>query len=145
MEQARRIVVDAKVPEISLDVTFTRVAMVGAATRDFFPGHHDPEYARSQGKESIYFNTMSIGAFLDRVTTDWLGPDWFIRRRVLRMIESIFPGQTLRADGIVTEVSKEAGHIRDVTISVTARTEEVICATAQITLEAPGVRRRAAR
>jgi len=131
---------EAILPEISLDVPFSRVAMVSPASWDYFPGHHDPDYARAQGKRSIYLNTMALGAFLDRVATDWLGPDWFIRGRVLRMQQSVCAGDILQAGGVVTAVNEEAGKIRDVVVDVTGRTANGICVTAQITLEPPGSR-----
>ena len=37
-----------QLPTVVDDITYRRVIMNAAATWDYFPGHHDPEYARSR-------------------------------------------------------------------------------------------------
>lgn len=58
-------------PRVTMHVPFAKVILNAAATNDYFPGHHDPEYARAQGQRNIYLNTMAIEGFIDRVATDW--------------------------------------------------------------------------
>src|SRR4029078_4373083 len=66
-------------------ITYRRVVMNAATTWDYFPGHHDPGYARSQGQPTIYVNTMHFQGFIDRVATTWAGPLAFIVRRRMAM------------------------------------------------------------
>ena len=40
-------------PVVRQPVSYRRVVMNPGATWDYFPGHHDPEYARSQGQPTI--------------------------------------------------------------------------------------------
>jgi len=89
-------------PRIELPITFKRVIQDVAATRDYFPGHHDPEYAQGQNQKTIYLNTMFFQGFIDRVVTDWSGPLTFITRRKMRMQGSVYAGDTLYGEGRVT-------------------------------------------
>ncbi|MGH9216138.1 MAG: hypothetical protein ACRDZS_07780, partial [Acidimicrobiales bacterium] len=68
-------------PRVDDEITYRRVIMNPATTWDYFPGHHDPEYARSQGQPTIYVNTMHFLGFVDRLATEWGGPRSFIARR----------------------------------------------------------------
>jgi hypothetical protein len=46
-------------PEINMFISYRKVIQNVVATRDFFPGHHNPEYARAQGVEKhISSNTL---------------------------------------------------------------------------------------
>ena len=59
-------------PRVEDEITYRRVIMNPATTWDYFPGHHDPEYARSQGQPTIYINTMHFLGFVDRLATESL-------------------------------------------------------------------------
>ena len=45
-------------PVVTMPVTVGRCVLDAATTRDFFPGHHDREYALAQGARDVYLNTM---------------------------------------------------------------------------------------
>lgn len=92
---------------IRLPVTYTMVAGVVGGTRDYFPGHHDPRYARAQGLPDIYLNTTFLQGLLDRIALQWAGPSWFVRRRTLLMHASIFPGDVIEGSGTVTAVADD--------------------------------------
>jgi acyl dehydratase len=110
------------VPNVWLEVTYTRVASVVAATWDYFPGHHDPNYATSQGQETIYLNTMVLSGFMDRVVTDWAGPSAFIARRLFTMRSSVYPGVTLLGSGEILSkgLGEDGMRIAEVAVSLTA-------------------------
>ncbi|MEA2024521.1 MAG: hypothetical protein U9N79_09565, partial [Actinomycetota bacterium] len=80
-----------------------------ATTRDFFPGHHDRDYARAQGARDVYLNTMFYHGFIDRVVTDWTGPDGVITRRALQMLTPACAGDTLTTSATITSERREAG------------------------------------
>lgn len=90
-------------PAVSIEVTYKRICMNAASTWDWFPGHHNPEYARSQGQRTIYLSTLFFHGFVDRGLNEWAGPDALIRRRTISMIRSIYPGQTAILSGKVVE------------------------------------------
>jgi hypothetical protein len=94
-------------PQIEvLDVE--RVIAGATATRTFFGGHIDPEYARSQGRSHIYMATGPILGLLDRYVTDWAGPLAFLRKRAVKMADSLYAGTTIRINGVVTRKWSEA-------------------------------------
>lgn len=125
-----------ELPPISLDVTYQRVCLNAAATWDWFPGHHDPEYARRQGQRTIYLSTLFFHGFVDRLVTDWAGPGSFIRRRRIRMVRSIYAGQTATARGRVSAVHQEEGRGL-VEVEVVVESEEGPCVPAELTVELP--------
>ncbi len=88
-------------PVITMPVTVGRCVLDAATTRDFFPGHHDRDYAHAQGARDVYLNTMFYHGFVDRVVTDWAGPDAFIMRRALRMLTPACAGDTLTTSAAI--------------------------------------------
>jgi acyl dehydratase len=119
---------------IVLEVTYGRVATLVAATWDPFPGHHDPAFAKAQGQKDIYLNTMMLSGFVDRVALEWSGPTWFLRRRAMRMLGSVYPGDVLTGTGTVKTVSANPDGTVDVVVGVTGSTAAGPCITAEITL-----------
>ena len=122
-------------------ITYRRVVMNAATTWDYFPGHHDPAYARSQGQPTIYINTMHFQGFIDRVATTWAGPLAFVVRRRMAMRRPIFAGDTMVGEGRVTrrwvdDASGAPRHLVELAIAVTNQ-HGVLCSPATVTLELP--------
>jgi acyl dehydratase len=107
-------------PVLELPITYARVIAIPAATWDFFPGHHDPFYAQSQGQETIYLSTMFYSGFLDRIVTDWAGPHAFIRVRELSMTGSVYAGEHLTGRGQVAAKRVEPNGMRVIDVQVSA-------------------------
>lgn len=126
-----------RIGKISMHVPFEKVILDAAATQDYFPGHHNPEYARGQGQKEIYLNTMAIEGFIDRVATDWAGPHAFIRRREMQMRASIYAGDTMSGEGQVEKRYEDEAGRTLIDIVVTISTEEGIRVPASLTLEVP--------
>ena len=127
------------VTTVTMDVPFERVILDAAATQDYFPGHHNPAYARHQGQKEIYLNTMAIEGFIDRVVTDWAGPHLFIRKRQMQMRSSIYAGDTLQGEGTVDKCYERDGqHFLDVRINIS--TQSGLCVPAALMLELPAAR-----
>ncbi len=127
------------VTPVTVDVPFERVILDAAATQDYFPGHHNPAYARHQGQKEIYLNTMAIEGFIDRVVTDWAGPHVFIRKRQMQMRSSIYAGDTLQGEGTVEKCYRDNDrHFLDVRINIS--TDNGLCVPAVLTLELPALR-----
>ncbi len=124
---------EGDLPPVTLPLTVGRVVLDAAATRDFFPGHHDREYARAQGARDIYLNTMFYHGFVDRVVTDWAGPDAFITRRALRMLTPACAGDTLVTSSVIAGDHEEDGR-RLTDVEITVFTEVGTAATASITV-----------
>ncbi|HIF11023.1 MAG TPA: hypothetical protein EYQ81_15115 [Sneathiellales bacterium] len=63
-----------------------------AATRDYFPGYHNGDYARSQGVRDAYHNTMYLQGFVDRAGYAWARPDaWLFRRQHIYTLRAAVP------------------------------------------------------
>jgi acyl dehydratase len=86
---------DEALPPISLPLTLRRAIQAVAGTRDYYPFHHDEKFARENGAEGIFFNTMFLQAFAARCATEWFGNDAFLRRLEIAMRGSNYVGRTL--------------------------------------------------
>jgi len=118
-------------PEVVLPVTLRLCVHDAAATRDYFPGHHDRDYARAQNARDVYLNTMFFHGFVDRVVTDWAGPETVIRARRLRMIAPVCVGDTIRTRSWVLRRRSE-GDVTIVDVRVEVRSEHGLGAEAVI-------------
>jgi acyl dehydratase len=85
-------------PEISLPLTLRRAIQAVAGTRDYYPFHHDERFARENGAEGIFFNTMFLQAFAGRCATEWFGNDAFLRRLEIAMRGSNYVGRALTVE-----------------------------------------------
>jgi acyl dehydratase len=96
-----------RLPAVSLPLTLRRAIQAVAGTRDYYPFHHDEQFARENGAEGIFFNTMFLQAFAGRCATDWFGNDAFLRRLEIAMRASNYVGRTLTTDAAVANVRQE--------------------------------------
>ena len=110
-------------PTISLELTFRRAIQAVAGTRDYYPVHHDAEFATASGAEGIFFNTMFLQGFVGRALCEWFGHDAFVRRLVVAMRGSNYVGRTLSATGVVAGLRDE-GNRHLVDIDITLATED---------------------
>jgi len=123
-------------PMVTLPVTVGRCVLDAATTRDFFPGHHDRDYARAQGARDVYLNTMFYHGFVDRVVTDWAGPDATVVRRTLRMLTPACAGDTLTTSATITAERIESGRTTvDVDLTVSADAGPAASASITVALE----------
>jgi hypothetical protein len=91
-------------PAIALEVTEQTVILVPVSTWDLFPGHHSPSYARAQGQQDMYLNTIALQGIADRTITDALGPRTWVTRRRMQMVGSVYPSDTLTGVAAVAAV-----------------------------------------
>lgn len=125
------------VSESALSVRPELVSGLASATLDYFPGHHDLNYALEQGVRGTYLNTFSLTGFVDRVVTDWAGPKALITKRRLRMLHPVHAGDELRGELYVLDEAESTcvGRWEDrtpVTVQVAASTEDGICCEAEM-------------
>lgn len=79
----------------SLTVTRSRAALNVMATLDLFPGHHDQRYARNQGVDDVYLNTLFFHGLIDRAAFAAAGGPAVLRHRDLRMLDPAVVGDEL--------------------------------------------------
>ncbi len=128
------VAVGDEITPVSIPVTYKRICMNAAATWDWFPGHHDPEYARSQGQQTIYLSTLFFHGFIDRGLSDWAGPDALLRRRKISMIRSIYPEQTATLTGRVIG-KREVNGTGLIDLELMVSSEEGPCVPSEATLQ----------
>jgi acyl dehydratase len=112
-----------QLPSISLPLTLRRAIQAVAGTRDYYPFHHDEKFARENGAEGIFFNTMFLQAFAGRCATDWFGPAAFLRRLEITMRGSNYIGRTLSVEARETSRHEDNGR-RLVEVEGTLLTED---------------------
>jgi acyl dehydratase len=125
-----------EIPPIVDEITARRVVQNPGATGDYFPGHWDPDYARQQGQRAIYANSLHIFGLLDRAVTEWAGPASFLVRRNVRLVSSMYAGDTVTVSGTVVRTHEDNSQLVDVDLTLTNQNSDVI-ATAQSTVRMP--------
>jgi acyl dehydratase len=127
---------EGDLPPIVLPISFARVCQAAAATWDWFPGHFDPEYARAQGLPTIYVDALFVQGLVDRLATKAGGPDAFITRRKIRMLQPLFAERTATVSGKVISSEKSDGsECKELTATI--HTEDGLCVTAELTVRGP--------
>jgi acyl dehydratase len=127
-----------KLPPISLPLTLRRSVQAVAATRDFYPVHHDPDFAKASGAEGLFFNTMFLQGFVGRVACEWFGNDAFLRRLVVAMRGSNYVDRTLTAEGYISNIRDEDG-ARLIDTQVTLSTEDGPTTDVDFTIQLPNL------
>jgi acyl dehydratase len=99
--------VGQQLPPLTFQVSYTTLALDVAGTRDFYPIHHDPDFAKSNGVQNIFLNTMWYQGLIGRFVTEWGGPESFLRRLKVQMKANGCPGDTLTVRGAVLSTSRD--------------------------------------
>jgi acyl dehydratase len=86
----------------ALDVTMTRMVLQVSGTQDFYPIHHDRDFAREGGHQDIFLNTGFLRAALCRLVSEWAGDEGFVKRLGFQMRRSHLLGDTIGVKGRVT-------------------------------------------
>ncbi len=123
-------------PPLHFPIDYARIILNAAATWDYFPGHHNPDYARAQGQPDIYASTIFFHGLIDRFITDWSGPRTLVRRRRMRMIASVHPGDTLSAEGRVLRCYRE-DQLGLIDLEITLSTARGLCVPASVCARLP--------
>jgi len=96
-------------PGFSLELTMTRMVQQVSGTQDFYPIHHDRDFARSGGHPDIFVNTAFTRAALCRLLTDWAGPAGFVKRLGFQMRRYHLLGDTMQVRGKVVKKYRQDG------------------------------------
>ena len=106
--------VGEEIPSISIGpLSHTQFLFIASSHHDWYPGHHDVEYARAQGLPDIFMNaTWQHGMF-----GGWAGANALPRRIKYRMGRPVVRYDTVQARGVVTGKRVENGeHLVDLDI-----------------------------
>jgi acyl dehydratase len=126
------------VPTFSYDVTATTIVLGALASRDWRPMHHDHDFAVNRnGTRDIFMNTPNQAAWFERYLTDWSGPKGRLGRMTFRMKGSVFPGDTMRLDGVVTGVEVDDAGCTWAAVDVRLTVDGDICTTCAVRIAVP--------
>ena len=99
-----------RLPTTEQTMTTTDLVAYSGATWDWHRLHYDLDYARSLNLPNVVVDGQAFGAILAKHALSWLGPRAFISRLSFKMRAMAFAGDTIRAEGEVTEIRPGAGH-----------------------------------
>lgn len=86
----------------SLELDMTRFVLQVSGTQDWYPVHHDRDFARSQGVPDIFMNTGFLTAATGRLITDWITPGGRLKKYAIQMRKMNLLGETMHVRGKVT-------------------------------------------
>ncbi|MEX2228683.1 MAG: MaoC/PaaZ C-terminal domain-containing protein [Dehalococcoidia bacterium] len=119
------VLADEELPGYTLDLTWTKMAEQVSGSQDFYPVHHDPEFAREAGHADIFYNTGFTQAALSRLLTDWVGTAGWVRKLSFQMRKMNMPNDHLRIKGVVTGKSEGDGPMGEVAIDLWIENDRV--------------------
>ena len=93
----------------SLEINARRAYLGVSGSQDWYPPHHDVDFARKAGHEDIFMTTGFTQAALVRVITDWMGDEGFLKKLSFQMRRQLRPGDVMTCGGRVTAKSVEDG------------------------------------
>ncbi|MGH2588756.1 MAG: MaoC/PaaZ C-terminal domain-containing protein [Dehalococcoidia bacterium] len=128
-----------ELPGFALYLSETKIAEQVSGSQDFYPVHHDREFARAGGHPDIFVNTGFTRAALSRLLTDYVGTDGWVRRLSYEMRRMNRPGDTMQLRGRVAKkyVADDGDRCVDVELWVQNEREGVTTpATATVMLPA---------
>lgn len=128
--QLSGVTVGDELPVLTYDVTAATVVLGALATRDWRPQHHDFKYATERnGVQDIFLNSPNQLAWFERYVTDWTGPYGRVGRLSFRMIDSIFPGDTMVFTAVVTSVDTDEVGCGWASVDITVKVGDRVCTT----------------
>jgi acyl dehydratase len=119
-----------ELPVLSYNVTATTIVVGALASRDTRPQHHDYHFATERnGVKDIFLNSPNQLAWFERYVTDWTGSTGRLGRLKFRMVDSIFPGDTMVFTGAVTSVETDDLGCGWAAFEIAVKVGERLCTT----------------
>ena len=126
-----------EISPISLELSMKRLIMAVCGTRDFYPVHHDRDFARNSGHKDIFVNQMFLQGFLGRCLTDWTGPAGRLTKLSISMIAPNYLGDTITARGrVIRKYVENYEHRADCELVVTKQ-DGTVTVNSQATVALP--------
>jgi uncharacterized protein len=96
-------------PLSSLEITTTLVVAGAIATRDYTAVHHDRAVAEREGSTDVFLNINTSVGLIQRVVSDWVGPEAIFRSVRVRLGAPGYPGDVLTFSGSVSAIESAGG------------------------------------
>ncbi len=87
----------------SLKINMTRLCLQVSGTQDYYPVHHDRDFARMQGAPDAFVNTGFLTAALGRLLTNLLGVEGRMVKFKIEMRKMNLLGDKMTVKGKVTD------------------------------------------
>ncbi len=138
--------VGEEIPAISMGpLSHTHFLTIASSHHDWYPGHHDVEYAREQGLPDIFMNTTWQHGLFQRALCAWAGPNSIPRKVRIRMGRPIVRYETVITKAAITGKRVEDGeHLVDLDIWMDKidpdgnETEKITTGSATVVLPSKG-------
>jgi acyl dehydratase len=92
-----------ELPVFNREITRTTIVASAIASRDFERVHHDHTVAQQAGAKDIFLNILSTGGFVGKYVTDWTGPEGELKKMVINLGMTVFPGDTVTHTGKIAK------------------------------------------
>ena len=89
-------------PELAVPITVTLINGGAIATRDYFPGHHDADAARTLGSPHVFMNILTTNGLVQRFIEQWTGPQAVFTSLKIKLGAPNYPGDCMTFTGSVT-------------------------------------------
>lgn len=109
-----------EVPGFSLKLDWTRIVYQVSGSQDFYPVHHDPDFAHEGGHPNIFVNTGFYHGCFNRLLGEFVGDEGWIRKFRMDMRRPNYLHDTMTVKGRVLRkyVTEEGEHAVDLEIWV---------------------------
>jgi acyl dehydratase len=88
---------------VVVPVTPTQIISGALATRDFYPVHHDRDFARAHGNADFLMNSLTTNGILARIVAEWTRQAPLLRLRT-RIVAPAYAHDELTVTGLVTNI-----------------------------------------
>lgn len=95
---------------VAVPVTPTQIIAGALATRDFYPVHHDRDFARARGNADFLMNSLTTNGILARIVGEWTDQAPLTRLRT-RIVAPAYAHDQLTVTGSVTNVTADAAEL----------------------------------
>ena len=95
------VVAGARLGPVPIPVTATLIIAGACATRDFYPVHHDRDFARAHGSTDIVMNVLTTNGLLARVIGEWTSNARLLSLRT-RLRAPVHPHDELSVTGTIS-------------------------------------------
>ncbi len=125
------------IPVYNREITRTTIVATAFASRDFTQVHHDHNVAQAAGAKDIFLNILSTGGFIGKFITDWSGPEGELKKMVINLGMTVFPGDTVIHTGKIAKKYTEGNdNLADVEFALSVEMGPHAWGTATVALPA---------
>ena len=98
----------------SLKLDMTRMVHAVSGTQDFYPLHHDRDFAKESGAPDIFVMSGFILACFSRLLTDWIGDEGWVCSVKLEFRKMNLLGDTITTKGkVINKYIQNGVHLVD--------------------------------